>query len=63
MEKKVGEVFRDNGKTIKVIVGKECEGCIYKGAFKPSCKKDGEKIGYCYEGLRSDNTSIIFVEI
>jgi len=62
MEKKVNETFLDNGRNLVVVPGEDCSGCIYKGASIPRCHKLGDVAGFCYGPLRTDNTSVIYIE-
>ena len=60
MERKIGEVFECDGKTVKIVEGGVCTDCdLYdNGKF---CNK--EQIGFCSEVYRKDKKSVIFKEI
>ena len=59
MERKIGEVFKYNGKKYIVKeINEGCEGC----AFYYNCIEPGSIIGNCAKTHRSDNKSVIFVE-
>ena len=59
-ERKIGEVFEFEGKTLKAIESKHytCYGCFFNGNCVP-CKN----IGYCGPEHRTDKKNIIFVEV
>lgn len=60
MERKIGDVFKYNGK--KYIVKEEikgCNGCAFLNFF---CLKDRNTVGECVLGFRSDHKGVIFVE-
>jgi len=62
MERPINEKFVDNGRKLTVVPGESCLWCVYKGAVIPRCHKIGDIAGVCYSGLRSDETSVIFVD-
>lgn len=59
-ERKIGEVFEFEGKTLKAIESKHytCYGCFFNGNCVP-CKN----IGYCRPEHRTDKKNIMFVEV
>ena len=59
-ERKIGEVFEFEGKTLKAIESKHytCYGCFFNGNCVP-CKN----IGYCGPEHRTDKKNIMFVEV
>ena len=59
-ERKIGEVFEFEGKTLKAIESKyyTCYGCFFNGNCVP-CKN----IGYCGPEHRTDKKNIMFVEV
>ena len=60
MERKIGEIFEYHNKKYKVIESKFCSKCAL---FGEGCTSQAKVIrGECLEMLRSDRTSVIFVE-
>ena len=59
-ERKIGEIFEFEGKTLKAIESKHytCYGCFFNGNCVP-CKN----IGYCGPEHRTDKKNIMFVEV
>lgn len=63
MERKIGEIFNYNGKKLKVVESKEdyCNNCyLYYGNV---CTNSDKIRGKCSKRNRSDNKSVIFVEV
>ena len=60
-ERKVGEVFEYEGHKLKVVeeVGTECHKCFL---FSRDCKSSDIR-GACWKNDRTDNKSVIFVEV
>ena len=60
MERKIGEVFKCDGKTVKIVEGVVCTDCdLYdNGKF---CNK--EQIGFCSEVYRKDKKTVICKEV
>ena len=62
MERKIGETFEYEGKTLRVEEDKcaSCDGCF----FERICSKyQSEKAGECSEYDRIDNKNVIFIEV
>ena len=61
MERKIGEIFKYKGKTLKVVesTSKACDNCHFFDGF---CKKE-EECGSCLRRKRTDNKPVIFVEV
>ena len=61
MERKVGEIFEYEGHKLKVVeeVGTECHKCFL---FSRDCKSSDIR-GACWKNDRTDNKSVIFVEV
>ena len=61
MERKIGEIFKYKGKTLKVVesTSKSCDNCHFFDGF---CKKE-EECGSCLRRKRTDNKPVIFVEV
>ena len=63
MERKIGEIFNYKGKKLKVVESKEdyCNNCfLYYGNV---CTNSDKIRGKCSKRNRSDNKSVIFVEV
>jgi len=58
MERKIGEVFIDGERKLKVVKANECCGCIYENPI--SCLKEIEVTGLCSSLMRRDKISVIF---
>lgn len=60
MERKIGEVFELEGRKLKVEKTEygECDGCYF---FERECLQ--EIHGECCDGVREDNTDVIFKDI
>ena len=64
MERKIGEIFEYNGKTLEVVETKS-DTC-YKCCFKEEtgcCSKNKSKTGECEMIKRTDRRPVIFVEV
>ena len=61
VERKVGEIFEYEGHKLKVVeeVGTECHKCFL---FSRDCKSSDIR-GACWKNDRTDNKSVIFVEV
>ena len=62
MERKIGETFEFDGKTLQVKAANDdgCEGCI----FNVKCKHGIKSVtGLCESGYRDDKRDVIFVEV
>lgn len=62
MERKIGEVFRHNGKVYQCLTSGTCAGCDLNIGGN-DCMKIIEERGACVGSLRSDKTPIIFKEL
>lgn len=62
MERKIGETFEFEGKTLQVYESAyvSCDGCFFDGKFCSSRKKVA---GECEAVNRGDNNEVIFVEV
>ena len=62
MERKIGEVFKHDGKVYQCLMSETCAGCdLNTGSI--DCMKIIEARGACVGSLRSDKTPIIFKEL
>lgn len=60
MERKIGEIFECNGKKCKVVVGTDCDKCL----FDPKDCDDFKSIrGECVYDSREDMTDVKFTEV
>lgn len=60
MERKIGDIFEYHNKKYKVVESEFCSKCAL---FDEGCTSRAKVIrGECLKMLRSDRTSIIFVE-
>ena len=60
MERKIGETFEYHNKKYKVVKSEFCSKCAL---FGEGCTSQAKAIrGECLKMLRSDRTSVIFVE-
>ena len=62
MERKIGEVFKHNGKVYQCLMSGTCAGCDLNSGGN-DCMKIIEARGACVGSLRSDKTPIIFKEL
>ena len=62
MERKIGEVFRHNGKVYQCLTSETCAGCDSNSGGN-DCMKIIDTRGACVGSLRSDKTPIIFKEL
>lgn len=64
MERKIGEKFEYDGKTLEVVETKSdtCYKCCFKGETG-CCSKNKSKTGECEMLKRSDRRPVIFVEV
>ena len=62
MERKIGEVFRHNGKVYQCLMSGTCAGCDLNSGGN-DCMKIIDARGACVGSLRSDKTPIIFKEL
>ena len=62
MERRIGDTFEHEGKTLKVVENKcgLCDGCFFMRTCNVSLD---EKLGFCEPDSRSDNKKVIFVEV
>lgn len=61
-ERKVGEVFECEGKELKVVKAKiRCGNCFFHNGR--GCKRINRTTGECKSSNRSDNESVVFIEI
>ena len=60
MDRKIGEVFECDGKTVKTVEGVDCTNCDLYG-YREICNK--EQTGFCSEVYRKDKKSVIFKEV
>ena len=64
MERKIGEIFNYDGKTLEVVETKSdtCYQCCFK-ENDGRCSKNKSKVGECEMIKRSDRRPVIFVEV
>lgn len=66
MERKVGEIFQDGGKTYQTVLRKKedcCEGCAFDLNPNACTKPRNGSFGYCYFLFRKNKKGIIFKEV
>ena len=63
-ERKVGEVFEFEGKTLKVVetIGSTCYNCYFE-VRDCDCENTRKVLGACLSETRTDNKPVIFVEV
>lgn len=62
IERKIGEMFNYNGRTVKVVRSLSCLGCMFD-TERIYCARNRDITGVCGDELRSDGKSVIFIEI
>ena len=60
IERKIGERFDFDGKTLEVVTNKGCRGCYFN---HKRCDEYHPNRGYCGDLCRSDKQAVIFKEI
>ena len=63
MERKIGEVFTDEGNRIRVVKDGLCNECFYNKGGGNSCAKELEIVGYCSKTMRDNKEGVIFKKI
>jgi len=63
MERKIGEVFTDEGNKIRVVKDGLCNECFYDTGDGIICIKELEVVGYCTKTMRDDKEGVIFKKI
>lgn len=67
MERKIGEVIEINGKKYKCVIRGSCGECAFdfkeENAMYHFCVEHAEVIGACSSRIRTDKTTVNFVEI
>lgn len=67
MERKIGEVIEINGKKYKCVTEGSCGECAFdfkeENAKYHFCVEHAEIIGACSSRIRTDKTTVNFVEI
>lgn len=60
IERKIGERFDFDGKTLEVVINKGCSGCYFNNEI---CYEYYPDRGYCGNLCRTDKKSVIFREV
>lgn len=60
IERKIGERFDFDGKTLEVVMNNGCRGCYFN---HKRCAEYIPNRGYCGDSCRSDKQAVIFKEV
>ena len=67
MDRKIGEIIEIEGKKYKCVLGGSCGECAFdfkeENAMYHFCVEHVEIIGACSSKIRSDKTSVNFIEV
>lgn len=64
--REIGERFKMDGVLYEVaeaVTDDPCDGCSLQNEKGLVCRGDVGITGFCYNGMRSDNKQVVFVEV
>lgn len=64
--REIGERFKMDGvlyEVVEAVTDDPCDGCSLQNEKGLVCRGDVGITGFCYNGMRSDNKQVVFVEV